>query len=117
MVCGARSGSNSRRRSSHGRGLFTTSVVGPSSVPPPLPEGSGEFTPPPRVPVDGPSSVPPPLVAGLGQSTPPPTVAGLSASAPPAFLAGASTVPEQRMLLLYRRGEAVFMTALCGRCG
>ncbi|MQL94722.1 hypothetical protein Taro_027386, partial [Colocasia esculenta] len=35
---------------------------GPSSIPPPLAVGLGEFTPPPpRVPASGPSSVPPPL--------------------------------------------------------
>ncbi|MQL68015.1 hypothetical protein Taro_000285, partial [Colocasia esculenta] len=94
MVCGARLGSSSRR-CSRGRGLLAAS-------------GLGEFTPPhPRVP-------------GSGQSTPsPPPVAGPSVSAPLAFLAGTSTVPEAedavRMLLVYRRGEAVFIKALCER--
>ncbi|MQM12223.1 hypothetical protein Taro_045139 [Colocasia esculenta] len=96
MVCGARSGSSSRR-SSRGRGLLAASGVGPSSVSPPVAEGSGQSTPSP------------------------PLVAGLSVSAPPTFLAGTSTVPEGedavRMLLVYRRGEAVFIKALCERCG
>ncbi|MQL79642.1 hypothetical protein Taro_012102, partial [Colocasia esculenta] len=83
MVHGAQSGSNSGRRSSHGRGLFAAS-------------GLGEFTPPPPIVLaTGPSSVPPSLAVGPGQSTTsPPIVAGPSSCAPPAFLAGASTVPE-----------------------
>ncbi|MQL82407.1 hypothetical protein Taro_014880, partial [Colocasia esculenta] len=93
---------------------------------------SGEFTPPPpRVPASGHSSVPPPLAAGSGEFTPPPprvlgsgqctpsppTVAGPSVSAPPAFLASASTVPEAEDAVSLQEGEAVFMKALCGRCG
>ncbi|MQL72541.1 hypothetical protein Taro_004874 [Colocasia esculenta] len=79
MVRGARSGSSSGRRLSSGRGLSAASASGPSSMPPLLAVGSGEFTPPPpRVPASGPSSMPPPLAAGSGQCTPsPPTVAGM----------------------------------------
>ncbi|MQL79212.1 hypothetical protein Taro_011639 [Colocasia esculenta] len=65
--------------------------ISPSSVPPPVAVGSGDFTPPhPRVPaaspssvfppvvvVAGPSSVSPPIVVGSGQSTPSPrTIVG-----------------------------------------
>ncbi|MQL83616.1 hypothetical protein Taro_016119 [Colocasia esculenta] len=83
MVRGARSGSNSGRRMSSGRGSSAASVSSPSSVPPPLAAGSDQFTPlPPTIVAFGPSSVPPPLAAGP------------SVSAPPALLAGASTVPE-----------------------
>ncbi|MQL79230.1 hypothetical protein Taro_011658 [Colocasia esculenta] len=54
MVRGARSGSSSGRRSSRGRGLFVASASVSSSVPPPVAEGSGEFTPShPRVPGKG----------------------------------------------------------------
>ncbi|MQM03629.1 hypothetical protein Taro_036415 [Colocasia esculenta] len=116
MVCGARSGSSSGRRSSRGR-VFAASTSGSSSVP--LPLAAGEFTPPPpRVTVVGPSSVPPPLPAGSGEFTPPPprvagscqstpsppTIAGPSASAPPAFLAGASTVPEAEDVVSLQEG-------------
>ncbi|MQM21123.1 hypothetical protein Taro_054157 [Colocasia esculenta] len=64
MVRGARSGFSSGK-SSRGRGLLAASAAGPSSIPPPVAVGSGEFTPPhPRVP-------------GSGQSTPSPhTVVG-----------------------------------------
>ncbi|MQL90915.1 hypothetical protein Taro_023517 [Colocasia esculenta] len=97
MVCEARSGSNSGRSSSRGRGLFVASASGSSSVPPPLAAGLGEFTPlPARVEAVGPSSVPPPLVAGP------------SASAPPAFLAGASTVPEAEDAVSLKEGGCSF---------
>ncbi|MQL86981.1 hypothetical protein Taro_019516 [Colocasia esculenta] len=77
MVRGAQSGSSSGR-SRRGRGLLAASAAGPSSVPPLVAVGSGEFTPPhPRVPVAGPSSMSPPIAAGSGQSTPSPhTVVG-----------------------------------------
>ncbi|MQM14247.1 hypothetical protein Taro_047177 [Colocasia esculenta] len=85
MVHGARSGSSSGR-SKHGRGLFAASgsAAGPSSVPPPVAVGSGEFTPSP------------------------PTVAGLSVSAPPAFLAGAPTVPEAEDAVSLQEGGGSF---------
>ncbi|MQM20563.1 hypothetical protein Taro_053584 [Colocasia esculenta] len=66
MVRGARSGSSSGRRRSRGRGLFAALAFGPSSVPPPVAAGSGEFTPPhPRVPGSGEFTPPPPRVPGM----------------------------------------------------
>ncbi|MQM08758.1 hypothetical protein Taro_041618 [Colocasia esculenta] len=81
---GARSGSNSGRRMSSGRGLSAASTSGHSSVPPPLAAGSGQCKPSP------------------------PTVAGPSVSAPPTFLAGASTVPEVEDAVSLQEGGGSF---------
>ncbi|MQM22962.1 hypothetical protein Taro_056022 [Colocasia esculenta] len=71
MVSGARSGFSSGRRMSSGRGFSVASASGPSSVPPPLSVGSGQFTPSP------------PTVAGM-----------IGCFRTSSFLAGASTGPK-----------------------
>ncbi|MQL91487.1 hypothetical protein Taro_024099 [Colocasia esculenta] len=101
MVCGAPSRS-SYGRSSRGRGLFQASATGPSSVPPPVATGSGEFTPPhPRVPVAGPSSVPSPIAAGICRS----------------FLCVSSCSSRYVYLKLYFHCALILMPLKCYRLG
>ncbi|MQM05066.1 hypothetical protein Taro_037871 [Colocasia esculenta] len=87
---------------SSGRGSSAASASGPSSVPPPLAAGSGQFTPPPpTVAASGPPFVPPPLAAGPSVFT------------PPAFLAGVSMVPvAEDVVSLPERGGRFYNGSL-----
>ncbi|MQL99176.1 hypothetical protein Taro_031897, partial [Colocasia esculenta] len=115
MVRGARSGASSWR-GLRGRVLFQASASGSPSVPP-----SGEFTPPqPRGLIVGPSSVSPTVAVAVGAASvspplaAPPLATGLGQSThSPNTVVG--SVPEDAVSL--QEGEAIFMRALCGRCG
>ncbi|MQL90886.1 hypothetical protein Taro_023491 [Colocasia esculenta] len=83
---------------SSGRGSSAASASSPSSVPPPLTAGSGQFTPPPpTVAASDPSYVPPPLAVASGPS-----------SVPPPLAAGASTMPEAEDAVSLQEGGGSF---------